>query len=294
MVEHPSALRRLFIGGNYLFLAALAILCVFPLIHVLAVSFSSSSAATAGQVGLWPVDFTTRSYSFVANEPAFMRSLFVSLQRVALGVGINMLLAVMLAYPLAKEARDFRWRTFYVWIFVFTMLFNGGLIPTYLVVQKTGLAGSLLALVIPSAVNVFNVILMLNFFRGIPKELLDASYIDGAGHWKTLWSIVVPVSKPVLATVALFAIVYHWNEWFYGLIYMKHTDDYPLQSYLQTVIVQKNFSELAAQDVSLLGKVSDRTVKAAQIFLGSLPILCVYPFLQGYFMSGIVMGSVKE
>ncbi|MDF2836759.1 MAG: transporter permease [Paenibacillus sp.] len=294
MIQQNSISRRLFVGANAVFLAALSILCIFPLVHVLAVSFSSSSAATAGQVGLWPVQFTTESYSFVIAEPAFLRSIGVSLQRVLLGVTLNMLLGVLLAYPLAKEAREFRWRTFYVWIFVFTMLFSGGLIPSYIVVQQTGLTGSIWALVVPSAVNVFNVILMLNFIRGIPKELFEASYIDGAGHWTTLWRIVVPVSGPVIATVTLFAIVYHWNEWFNGLIYMDRPEKYPLQSYLQTIIVQKNFSEIASQDLSLLGQVSDRTVKAAQIFLGSLPILCVYPFLQGYFMTGIVMGSVKE
>ena len=161
-------------------------------------------------------------------------------------------------------------------------------------VMKTGLLDTIRPLVLPTAVNVFNIILILNFFRGLPKELLEAAFIDGAGHWKTLLRVVIPVSTPVLATVTLFTVVFHWNEWFSGLIYMNSPQNYPLQSYLQTVIVNKDFTRLTVADLTLLGEVSDRTVKAAQIFLGTAPILLVYPFLQRYFMSGIVMGSVKE
>ncbi|MBW7456343.1 carbohydrate ABC transporter permease [Paenibacillus sepulcri] len=294
MVENKTLSQRIFTIGNYTALSLLALLCIFPLVHILAISFSSSSAATAGQVGLWPVDFTVKSYSFVVNEPAFLKSFVVTLKRVALGVSLNMLLGVLVAYALSKEVREFRFRTVYVWTFVITMLFNGGLIPTYVIVQKTGLIDSIWALVIPSAVNVFNIILILNFFRGLPKELLEASFIDGAGHWKTLLKVVIPVSMPVLATVTLFSVVFQWNEWFTGLIYMNSPDNYPLQSYLQTVIVTKDFSRLTVTDLTLLGQVSNRTVKAAQIFLGTLPILLVYPFLQRFFISGIVMGSVKE
>ncbi|BBH24104.1 putative ABC transporter permease protein YtcP [Paenibacillus baekrokdamisoli] len=294
MVENKSISRRVFEVGNYTVLLLVSLLCIFPIVHILAISFSSSSAATAGAVSLWPVEFNTKSYSFVIKEPAFLKSFIITLQRLALGVSLNMVLGVLVAYALSKEVKDFRFRTIYVWIFVITMLFGGGLIPTYMIVMKTGLLNTIWALVLPSAVNVFNVILILNFFRGLPKELLEAAFIDGASHWKTLARVVIPVSMPVLATVTLFAIVFHWNEWFTGLIYMNSPDKYPLQSYLQTVIVNKDFSRLTVADLTLLGKVSDRTVKAAQIFLGTVPILLVYPFLQRYFMSGIVMGSVKE
>lgn len=294
MVENKSLSRRVFELGNFIGLSLVSLLCIFPIIHILAISFSSSSAATAGLVGIWPVDFSTKSYSFVINEPAFLKSFIVTLQRLALGVTINMVLAVLVSYALSKEVKDFKFRTIYVWIFVLTMLFNGGLIPTFMIVMKTGLLDSIWGLVIPSAVNVFNIILILNFFRGLPKELLEAAFMDGANHWKTLLRVVVPVSVPVLATVTLFALVFHWNEWFTGLIYMNSPDHYPLQSYLQTIIVSKDFSRITVSDLTLLGEVSDRTVKAAQIFLGTLPILLVYPFLQRYFMSGIVMGSVKE
>ncbi|MBM7565363.1 carbohydrate ABC transporter permease [Paenibacillus sacheonensis] len=294
MVRYKSSSRRLFEIGNYAVLALISVLCFFPIVHILAISFSSSSAATAGKVGLWPVGFNMKSYSFVISQPAFLKSLGVTLQRLLLGVPINMLLGVLAAYSLSKETKDFRFRTVYVWLFVLTMLFGGGLIPTYMIVMKTGLLDSIWGLVIPSAVNVFNVVLILNFFRGLPKELLEASFMDGANHWKTLMRIVIPVSLPVLATVTLFTVVFHWNEWFSGLIYMNSPQKYPLQSYMQTVIVNKDFTRLSVANLTLLAEVSDRTVKAAQIFLGTLPILLVYPFIQRYFMGGIVMGSVKE
>lgn len=294
IVQQKSKARTAFTYTNYTMLFILACVCILPMVHILAISFSSSSSASAGEVLFWPVEFTTKSYGFVLENNEFMDALVVSLQRVALGVSISIVLSIMTAYPLSREVKQFNLRTIYVWMFVFTMLFNGGLIPTYMVVKETGIMDSIWALVLPSAVNVFNCILLLNFFRNLPKELLEASYIDGAGHWQTLWRVVVPVSTPAIATITLFVTVFHWNQWFDGLIYINSPDKIPLQSYLQTVIVQKDFSEVTAEDLALMGQVSDRTVKAAQIFLGALPILLVYPLLQRYFMAGIVMGSVKE
>lgn len=294
MVQQKSLSGTLFSAFNYTFLGLLAFLCIVPLIHIFAVSFSASSAATAGLVGIWPVGFTTKSYGFVMENDAFLRSMLVSVQRVLLGVAIGVGLSVLIAYPLSKEVKEFRFRTAYVWIFVFTMLFHGGLIPNYIVVKETGLMDTIWALILPGAVSVFNCILLLNFFRTLPKELLEAAFIDGAGHTATLRRVVLPVSTPAIATITLFTVVGHWNQWFDGLIYINDPKQIPLQSYLQTIIVTKNFSELTAEDLANIGIVSDRTVKAAQIFLGALPILLVYPFLQKYFMTGIVMGSVKE
>lgn len=289
-----SISRTIFVIFNYTFLIGLSILCLLPLFHVLAVSFSSSAAATAGLVKFWPVHFTTSSYDYVLSKPEFLRSMGVTIKRVLLGVSINMLLTVLIAYPLSKEANKFRWRTAYAWFFVVTILFGGGLIPLYMTVKMTGLLGSIWALILPSAVPVFNVILLLNFFRGLPRELEEAGFMDGAGHWTLLWRIFVPLSAPALATVTLFATVNHWNSWFDGLIFMNSPKDYPLQSYLQTVVIQRDLSLVSAADMKTLAEVSDRTAKAAQIFLGALPILMVYPFLQRFFMKGIVLGSVKE
>lgn len=294
MVEQLTLGRRLFVGTNYVVLALLSILCLVPLIHVLAVSFSSSAAATAGLVKLWPVEFTISSYQFVLAKPAFLTSIGVTLQRVAIGLTINMLLTILVAYPLSKEVNKFPMRTVYVWIFVITILFQGGLIPLYMTVKYTGIMDTIWALVLPNAVPVFNVVLLLNFFRGLPKELEEAAFMDGAGHWRTLWQIIVPLSAPALATLTLFATVGHWNSWFDGLIFMDSPSHYPLQSYLQTVVINRDLSLISSSDMKSLAEVNDRTAKAAQIFLGALPILLVYPFLQRFFMKGIVLGSVKE
>lgn len=293
-MQYMTPGRRLFVIVNYTFLISISLLCLLPLIHVLALSFSSSAAATAGYVKFWPVEFTTNSYQFVLKKPEFLASVWVSVQRVVLGTLVNMVLTVLLAYPLSKEVKAFRMRTLYVWIFFLTILFSGGLIPWYMVIKETGLLNTIWALIIPGAVPVFNVILLLNFFRGLPKELEEASFIDGAGHWTTMWRIFVPLSLPALATITLFAMVGHWNSWFDGLILMNSPDNYPLQSYLQTVVIRRDLSLVSQSSLADLANVSDRTSKAAQIFMGALPILLVYPFLQRFFMKGIVLGSVKE
>jgi putative aldouronate transport system permease protein len=294
MVQQISWSRRSFIIFNYIFFTLLAFTCLVPLIHVLAVSFSSSAAASAGLVKLWPVQGTLKSYSFVLQKPEFFTAILISCQRVLLGTTINMLLTILIAYPLSKESKAFPWRTFYAWFFVITILFQPGLIPNYMTIRATGLLDTLWALVIPKAVPVFNVLLLLNFFRGLPKELEEAAFMDGAGFWRTLWTIYVPLSAPALATICLFAMVNHWNSWFDGLILMNSPAHYPLQSYLQTVITAVNSSSLGDLDPEEMELISDRTTRAAQVFLGALPILLVYPFLQKFFMKGIVLGSVKE
>lgn len=294
MVQPMSLSRRVFVVCNYSFLIALSLFCLFPIVHVLAVSFSSSSAASAGLVRFWPVDFTLDSYRFVLNKPEFLRSFWITLQRVALGTVLNMILTMIVAYPLSRDHRLFRWRTFYAWVFVFTILFNGGLVPWYITIKELGMLDTIWALTIPGALPVFNVILLLNFYRTLPKELAESSFIDGAGHWTTLWKIYVPLSLPSLATITLFATVGHWNSWFDGLVLMNSPDHYPLQSYLQTVVINRDLKLVSTNDLEQLAAVSDRTAKAAQIFLGALPILLVYPLLQKYFMKGMVMGSVKE
>ncbi|MFD0958143.1 carbohydrate ABC transporter permease [Paenibacillus chungangensis] len=294
MIQGKSMGTRLFHLFNYAFLITLALLCLVPLIHILAVSLSSNVAASAGIVKLWPKELTFKSYEFVLSKSEFLLSLWVTVQRVLIGTAVSMTLSILIAYPLSKSNRDLKFRTIYAWFFVFTILFNGGLIPWYMTIRSTGLLDSLWALIIPGAVPVFNVILLLNFFRGLPRELEEAAFVDGAGYWKTLWRIYVPLSMPSIATIGLFTIVGHWNSWFDGLVLMNSQHNYPLSSYLQTVIVQSSLTNMSAEQLANLATVSDRTVKAAQIFVGSLPILAFYPFLQKYFVSGMVLGGVKE
>ncbi|GLI07796.1 protein LplC [Paenibacillus tyrfis] len=293
MAIKTSLGRKLFIACNYIFLALLSFLCLMPIIHILAISFSSGTAAAAGKVTLWPVEFTTAAYNNVFGKPEYLRAFWVSVQRVVLGTTLSMFLTILTAYPLSKEPRQFRLRTFYAWFFVFTILFSGGLIPTFLTIKSLNLIDSIWALVLPTAVPVFNVILLLNFYRNLPKELEESSRIDGAGHFTTLWKIYVPLSLPALATTGLFTMVGHWNSWFDGMLYMNHTENYPLQTFLQTVIIKMDFRFIKAENAELMLKLSDRTSRAAQIFVAAFPILVVYPFLQKLFIKGIVMGSVK-
>ncbi|WP_178022971.1 carbohydrate ABC transporter permease [uncultured Paenibacillus sp.] len=293
MVGKASLALRFFTALNYTFLTFLAVLCVLPLIHLFAISLSSDASVAAGQVFLWPVGFTLKSYEFVLAQSAFLTSMGISVQRVILGVLTNMLVTILVAYPLSKEASALRGRTIYVWIFVFTMLFSGGIIPMYMTIRTLGMLDSIWALVLPSAVPVFNVVILLNFFRNLPRELEEAARIDGASHWRILWNIFVPLSAPSIATVTLFAIVGHWNAWFDGILLMNSPTNYPMQSYLYTVVVGMNTIINSSTDLEVLLMVSDRTAKAAQLFVGALPVLVVYPFLQKHFTKGIVLGSVK-
>jgi ABC-type sugar transport system, permease component len=285
--------RKVFLACNYTILAISALLCLLPLINVLAISLSSKSAAAAGFVKFWPVDFTWASYKYALSKPEFIQGFLVSLERVALGYIVNMVLTILVAYPLSKDRFGFRYRHYYAWFFIITMMFSGGLIPTYMTIKEAGLLDTIWALVLPGAVPVFNVILLMNFFRGLPKEIEEAAFMDGAGRWRILIQIFLPLSLPSLATVSLFVLVHHWNSWFDGLIYMNSPKNYPLQSYLQTIIVTPELNNLQVDQLLEATMVSDRTFKAAQVFLAALPILMVYPFLQKYFMKGLVMGSVK-
>ncbi|EHS56815.1 carbohydrate ABC transporter permease [Paenibacillus sp. Aloe-11] len=290
---HKTTAYRIFNVFNICLLVLLSIMCIVPLIHVLAVSFSAKSAADANLVGLWPVQFSLEAYKKTMNNPIFLHSIWISVLRTVLGTGLTLLITFLAAYPLSKETSVFRSRNVYSWLFVFSMIFNGGLVPFYMVIQKIHLMDSFWVLVLPGAVNTFLVILMLNFFRGIPKEMEEAALIDGAGHFRTLFSIFLPISLPSIATIALFSMVFHWNSWFDGLLYLSNAKDYPLATFLQTVIIQKDMSSMSMspKEMELL---SQTTVNAAQIFIGAAPILIVYPFLQKYFVKGMTLGSVKE
>jgi len=262
-----------------------------PMVHILAISLSSESAVRAGMVGIWPVGLTISSYQFVISDAKFYTAFFITVKRCILGVIISMVLTLLAGYPLSKSARVFHARQFYIWYFVITMLFNGGLIPTYLVVNGTGLMDSIWALTLPIAVPVFNVILLQNFFKELPGEISESAFIDGAGHWTVLFKIMTPLSKPVLATLTLFVLVNHWNEWFHGMIYMNRPANYPLQTYLQTIVIDIDMR--LVDDISQLENLCEKNSRSAQIFIAMLPIICVYPFLQKYFTKGIVVGSVK-
>lgn len=293
-----SPSRKVFLVINYIVLTVISLTCILPFINLLAVSFSDKTAVAANAVTFWPVGFNTAAYDFILSNDQFLHALWISVQRTVLGVLVNIALIVFTAYPLSKSKQDFRLRNVFSWYFVVTILFSGGLIPTYMVVKYTGLMDTIWALILPGAVQVFNMLVVMNYMRSLPKELEEAAYIDGAGHFQTLFNVILPVCTPTLATVTLFSFVGHWNSWYDGMIYMNTVEKYPLQTYLQTIVINpeaffRNATNISAELGNFLNLVSARTTNAAQLFLATIPILCVYPFLQKYFTTGLVMGSVK-
>ncbi|MFQ7398032.1 carbohydrate ABC transporter permease [Neglectibacter timonensis] len=277
----------------WLIVILMTLCCLLPLLNTLAISFSNNSAVNANQVGILPVGFTLSSYKKLLEDNQFWRSAWISVLRVVLGTGLNMLMMILLAYPLSKSKNRFASRDIYMKLVIFAMLFNGGLIPGYIIVSKLHLLNTIWALVLPGAVPVFNVILLMNFMKGLPEALEEAAVIDGASEWTILTRVVLPISKPGLATVALFCIVNHWNDYFQGLIYMRTPSKYPLQTYIQQLTI--DVSQITdPQQLIYFMTISTRTLNAAKIVVATVPLLVIYPFLQRYFVTGIVIGAVKE
>ena len=277
----------------WLIVILMTLCCLLPLLNTLAISFSNNSAVNANQVGILPVGFTLSSYKKLLEDNQFWRSAWISVLRVVLGTGLNMLMMILLAYPLSKSKNRFASRDIYMKLVIFAMLFNGGLIPGYIIVSKLHLLNTIWALVLPGAVPVFNVILLMNFMKGLPEALEEAAVIDGASEWTILTRVVLPISKPGLATVALFCIVNHWNDYFQGLIYMRTPSKYPLQTYIQQLTI--DVSQITdPQQLIYFMTTSTRTLNAAKIVVATVPLLVIYPFLQRYFVTGIVIGAVKE
>lgn len=283
----------------YLIVIVLALSCLVPMLNVVVLSLSSSSAVAANAVGLWPVDLTLAAYERIMSDQQFWRSFGISVIRVVISLLLNLVMIVTMAYPLSKSKKVFRTRKLFMSVMVFAMLFSGGMIPTYLVVRNLGLLNTIWSLILPSAVPIGSVILVMNFFRGIPKSLEESARIDGANPLQILGRIYIPMSLPCLATVSLFSIVGSWNDFFSGLIYMTKTENYPLMTYIQTLSVNiaetmQQAGNLTSEQLQSLLAVSDRNLNAAKIVVAVVPLLIIYPLLQKYFVQGIVVGSVKE
>lgn len=283
----------------YLVVILLTLSCLIPLMNVISLSFSSSQAVASNKVGLWPEEFTFAAYEKIINDAKFWRSFGISVFRVAMALIINLFMIVTLAYPLSKSVKVFRSRKFFMNIMVFAMLFSGGMIPSYLVVRYLGLINSVWSLILPGAVPIGSVILVMNFFRSVPKSLEESALLDGANPWQILTRIYIPISLPSLATVSLFSIVGSWNDFFGGLIYITKVENYPLMTYIQSLSV--NIAEtlqkaggMSTQQLQALLSVSNRNLNAAKIVVAIVPLLVIYPFLQKYFVQGIVVGAVKE
>lgn len=271
------------------------IICALPLLNVVALSFSGKEAALAGKVSLWPVDFTLTSYEYLLQETRFFRAFGVSVVRVLLGGGINVLMCLTMGYALSQETSIFPSRNRYMWILIFTMLFNGGVVPWYFAVQYTGIMDTIWALVIPGAVPAFNVILIMNFFRNLPKPIRESAQLDGAGEFSLLVRIYIPLAVPAIATITLFSIVAHWNNFFDGMLLINTSDRIPLQTYIQSLTIRtSDISSLGLTADQMMQRMSQRTFNSAKIVISTIPILVVYPYVQKYFVTGITLGSVKE
>ena len=272
----------------------LGLVCLIPILNSLALSLSDKAIVEAGAVFLVPRKINLTSYGIILEDRQFFRSFLISIERVVLGGIVNFVITLLMAYPLSKERSVFRARQVYIYLLLVTMLFSGGLIPIYMIVNAVGIVDTIWALVLPGAVPVFNVIIMMNFFRQVPKELEEAATVDGARQATILVKIYLPLSVPSVATVTLFSMVGHWNAFFDGLIYMNSPRNYPLQTYIQTLVLgQHDFTRLTVEEIKRMSQTSSKTLNNAKIIVSMIPMMLVYPFLQRYFVKGLVLGSVK-
>lgn len=293
MKVQQSRERKAFLILNTAFLCLLAFICIVPFINVIALSLSDKISVSAGLVTFWPKNFTLASYNYLIRRSAFWRAFGMAIYRTTLGTAVNLILITLTAYPLSKSSDKLRFRTGFAWFFFTAMLVSGGLIPSYILISNLGLKNTIWSLILPVSLPAFNLVLMLNFFRQIPSELEEATLIDGAGHIRVLLQIYIPISMPSIATIALFCMVNHWNSWFDGLLYINNPNLLPLQTYLRNAIMNMDTSDMAMLDPEIVKQISDRSLKCAQVIISCIPILCAYPFLQRYFVTGIVLGSVK-
>ncbi|WP_374706180.1 MULTISPECIES: carbohydrate ABC transporter permease [Paenibacillus] len=285
---------RLFTIMNYLVLTLIMIIVLYPLVYVVSASFSSSSAVLSGRVWLWPVEPTLDGYRAVFKNGMVVRGFMNTLFYTVAGTGINLLFTVLAAYPLSRK--DFRGRNVFMLLFVFTMMFNGGLIPTYLLVKNLGMIDTVWSMLIPAALSVWNVIIMRTYFQTtIPGELLEASQLDGCTDFRFLLRIVLPLSGPILAVIALFYAVGHWNQYFNAMIFLKRADLYPLQLILRDILVQNeiNIDMLGDAKTAAARQGLRELLKYSLIVVTSVPLLVVYPFVQKFFVKGVMIGSIK-
>ena len=297
MVQKKGIVSNMGKGAIYLIVFLLGVICLLPLLNIVAVSFSGSAAVAANRVGIFPVDFTVAAYEKILGDHQCWRSFGISVARVVLALLLNLILIMLMAYPLSKSKREFKGRNIYMDLLIFAMLFNGGMIPTYIVIKNLGLLNTIWALILPGAVPIFSVIMVMNFFMGVPKALEEAAVIDGATPLQVLTKVYLPCSKPVIATIALFSIVGSWNDFFSGLLYMTKVNNYPLQTYIQSLNVKLEDMLSAGGSISSLVNIMDvsaQNLNAAKIVVSVIPLLLIYPLLQKYLITGIVVGSVKE
>ncbi len=298
MIENKKPVHRFVDALKYLFLILFALTTLLPFLNLVAKGFSGESAVISGRVLFWPLDPTLKTYNYVLQGNTFFNAFKVSLLITLVGSVSAVVVTAMTAYPLSRS--NFRGRKGFLYLWVFIMLFNGGMVPNYMLYRVLGLMDTMWCLMLPGLVSVYNMLLIKNYFETLPDSLEEAARIDGASNMRVLFQIVLPISLPMLATITLFYAVSYWNDYFTARMYISSIDKRPLQLYLYDLInnalqimnqgADGNTGALSADDVMNL---TPESVRAAAITLSTLPILLVYPQLQKYFVSGIVVGSVK-
>lgn len=287
----PSIGSRLFDIANVCILVLCSLVMLFPFLYVLATSLAPMEQVLRGGLILWPEKLTWDAYDTIFSNNHFVRSLWMSIVITVTGTFVNLVLTSLMAYPLAKKR--LRGRNAILFLVVVTMLFSGGLIPTYLVVKNMHLLNTVWSVILPGAISAFNLIIMKNFFNSIPEELEEAARIDGCRNFGVLFRIVLPLSMPALATFTLFYAVGHWNGFFSAVMYINKTDLWPIQVLLRQMIIEGSVEQFQNASLEASSQVLPQTIKMAATIVATVPILLVYPFLQKHFAKGVLLGSVK-
>lgn len=286
---------KIFYFISAVFLTILLVLVSYPIIFVLSASFSSGNAVSSGKVVLFPVEFSLEGYKAVFRNPNVVRSFFNTVFYTVVGTAVNVIMAMITAYPLSR--RDLKGRNAIMLIFTFSMFFSGGMIPSYILIKNLGLVDHRAVMIIPGALSVYNMIVTRTFIQStIPNELFEAANMDGCSDFRYLTTIVVPLSKAVIAVVALFSSVGHWNTYFSAMIYLNTRTKLPLQIILREILIMNQIDLNMVMDPDMqiaLSNLAD-VLKYALIVVATFPILCVYPFIQKYFVKGVMLGSIKS
>ena len=290
MVKDDSLSAKIFTVVVHVVMAVVLIATLVPVIHVISISFSSSNAINRGLVSLWPVEFSLNAYNAIFETGRVMRAFGNSVYYTVLGTAINMLLTTMMAYPLSRTYLTFR--KFYNVLILIPMFFGGGLIPTFLNIRSLGMYDTVWAIVLPGAISSWNLIIMRTFFMSLPVELEESAQLDGANEFTIFLRIILPLSMASLATITLFYAVGHWNSWFNAMIYFKSSDSYPLQTILRSIVIENQMSEEIQMD-EIANPVSAEGIKYSTLVISMVPMMVIYPFIQKYFVKGVMIGSLK-
>ncbi|MDR2658192.1 MAG: carbohydrate ABC transporter permease [Oscillospiraceae bacterium] len=282
---------RVFSAFNICLMLFVLFLCLYPFVYMLAISFSSAKAVINGWVSFYPKEFTLETYKLITSNAQFRIGYANTVFYTVGGTAIAMGLMCLMAYPLSKTF--LRGRGILMKIVIFSMFFSGGMIPNLMLVIWLHLNNTVWAMLLPFAINQFNLIILVNFFRSLPDSIEEAAVIDGMGYFGILWRIVLPLSTPALATIALYTAVFFWNDWFYSLIYMNSNERYSVMVYLRNIVSGQSMAGAAAGSGSSERMTVYATLRASSIILTSLPIIILYPFLQRFFVKGLTIGSVK-